>query len=60
MIRTTPDPRPLPPERPDPADCCNSGCMRCVFVIYEEQMEAYRAALREWESRQSKPQQRPS
>ena len=36
--------RPLPPrpEPPDPADCCGSGCVRCIHDIYEE-------ALAHWE-----------
>lgn len=53
MKRLTDDPRPIPPERPFPGDCCNSGCERCVFVVYEEAMEAYREALRNWEQRQT-------
>lgn len=43
--------RPVPPERPDNGDCCHSGCDPCVFDLYEEEMEQYRAALREWEKR---------
>lgn len=46
------EPRPLPPEKPLPGDCCDSGCERCVYVVYEEEMDAYREALRAWESRQ--------
>jgi hypothetical protein len=34
-------PRPLPPE---PGDCCGGGCVRCVFDIHDEQLEAWRAA----------------
>jgi hypothetical protein len=45
------DRRPEPPERPQPADCCQGGCERCVYDLYEEAMDRYRMALRAWESR---------
>lgn len=39
------------PEPPDAADCCGSGCARCVYDVYEE-------ALAEWQrlSAQSAPE----
>lgn len=49
--KPTQEPRPEPPEAPLPGDCCGSGCDRCVYIVYEEAMDAYREALREWESR---------
>lgn len=52
MTKPATDPRPIPPEKPLPGDCCDSGCERCVLVVYEEAMDAYREALREWERRQ--------
>lgn len=45
------DPRPVPPEKLLPGDCCDSGCARCVRDIYMEQREAYRKALAAWEQR---------
>lgn len=33
-------PPPLP-EKPLPGDCCGSGCVRCVWDIYYEELEAY-------------------
>jgi oxidoreductase family protein len=45
------DPMPRPPPRPDPEDCCNGGCVRCVFDMYEDAREAYEAALRAWRER---------
>jgi hypothetical protein len=45
------DPRPVPPERPSPDECCQSGCNPCVFDLYEEALERYEAALAEWEAR---------
>ncbi|KAL3525326.1 hypothetical protein ACH5RR_013698 [Cinchona calisaya] len=32
---------PPPPEKPLPGDCCGSGCVRCVWDIYYEDLEAY-------------------
>lgn len=45
------DPPPVPPERPDPDECCNSGCIPCVYDRYDEAMETYREALKAWRSR---------
>ncbi|GAM24479.1 hypothetical protein SAMD00019534_076540 [Acytostelium subglobosum LB1] len=32
---------PPPPDPPDPDECCGSGCARCVYDLYEEQLERY-------------------
>jgi len=45
------DPRPLPPEKPLPSDCCESGCDTCVFTLYAEELETYERALAEWLAR---------
>ncbi|MGE8641143.1 MAG: oxidoreductase-like domain-containing protein [Achromobacter sp.] len=45
------DPQPIPPERPAPEECCNSGCIPCVYDRYDEAMEAYREALKAWRAR---------
>ncbi|UGQ45497.1 oxidoreductase-like domain-containing protein [Massilia endophytica] len=45
------DPRPEPPAAPKPGDCCGSGCVHCVYDLYEEAMERYREALAAWEAR---------
>ncbi|WOK95168.1 glyceraldehyde-3-phosphate dehydrogenase, testis-specific [Canna indica] len=42
----SPTPLPLPPEKPLPGDCCGSGCVRCVWDIYYEEVEAYNESLR--------------
>ncbi|EXC35482.1 hypothetical protein L484_026789 [Morus notabilis] len=34
-------PRPPPPEKPLPGDCCGSGCVQCVWDLYYEELEAY-------------------
>lgn len=33
---------PPKPEPPDPQDCCGSGCVRCIFDLYEEQLKTWR------------------
>ena len=42
------DPRPAPPEKPAPAECCEAGCDPCVFDVYAEALDAYRIALALW------------
>lgn len=32
---------PPPPEKPLPDDCCGSGCVRCVWDIYYDELEEY-------------------
>ncbi|KQJ91163.1 uncharacterized protein LOC100823317 [Brachypodium distachyon] len=36
---------PEPPEKPLPGDCCGSGCVRCVWDVYYEDLEDYQKAL---------------
>jgi hypothetical protein len=45
------DPMPIPPARPEPADCCNGGCERCVFDLYDDAMDRYRIQLEAWRAR---------
>jgi hypothetical protein len=45
------DPAPQPPVRPSIDDCCRSGCVPCVFDLYEEAMERYRIELKAWGER---------
>lgn len=42
-------PPPVAPVQPDLDDCCNRGCYPCVFDLYDEAMDRYRAALKIWE-----------
>ena len=37
------------PEEPGPEDCCGSGCVRCVWDVYDEQLEKYEDKKREVE-----------
>ncbi|CAI0448776.1 unnamed protein product [Linum tenue] len=37
-------PPPPPPEKPEPGDCCGSGCVRCVWDVYYEELEDYNKA----------------
>jgi len=46
------DPKPEPPEKPLPTDCCGSGCAVCVMDAYDDALERYREALAAWEVRQ--------
>ena len=48
LTRADPDPRPQPPERPLPSDCCDSGCAVCVHDLYVEEVIAHRRALAAW------------
>jgi hypothetical protein len=48
-----PDPRPLPPEKPLPTDCCGSGCSVCVLDAYQEELDHYQAQLAAWRARHS-------
>lgn len=34
-------PPPPPPEKPLPGDCCGSGCVRCVWDIYYDELDEY-------------------
>jgi hypothetical protein len=44
---------PLPPVRPSQGDCCEGSCDPCVFDLYEQAVERYRADLSAWQERKS-------
>lgn len=48
---TAVDPRPQPPEKPLPQECCESGCPICVYDLYAEALDGYRQALAAWLAR---------
>lgn len=45
------DPPPTHPVKPLPFDCCESGCARCVFDIYDEELAGYQSAMAAWRAR---------
>ncbi|MBB87925.1 oxidoreductase-like domain-containing protein [Abyssibacter sp.] len=45
------DPKPNPPEKPLPFDCCETGCDPCVWDMYADQQRAYERALTAWRQR---------
>ena len=36
---------PVAPRLPLPEECCGQGCTPCVYDLYEQELEKYRAAL---------------
>ncbi len=51
----TPQPRPVPPVQPDLDDCCRSGCVPCVFDLYEEALARYERELAAWKAANPPP-----
>ena len=45
------DPPPVPPVRPGNDECCHSACDPCIFDLYEDALDRYRADLRAWQER---------
>jgi len=37
---------PAAPRKPEPHECCGTGCIPCVMDIYEEELFEYEKALR--------------
>lgn len=35
-----------PPRKPEPQECCGTGCIPCVMDIYEEELYEYEKALK--------------
>lgn len=40
---STRKPLPPPPREPDLDECCGSGCDPCVFDLYDQRVERWRA-----------------
>jgi len=45
------DLEPVPPTPPEPYECCQSGCIPCVYDLYNDEMDRYREALKAWRER---------
>lgn len=41
--------KPIPPRKPEPYECCGTGCIPCVMDIYEEELWQYEKDLRAWQ-----------
>ena len=50
-VAPDPDPKPAPPEKPLPGDCCDSGCECCVLSVYSDELYEYQQRLAEWRKR---------
>jgi hypothetical protein len=50
------DPPPQPPVAPEPDECCNSGCVPCIYDLYDEALAQYRLERVAWQSRQPLPE----
>ena len=35
-----------PPRKPEPHECCGTGCIPCVMDIYEEELYEYEKAVK--------------
>jgi hypothetical protein len=46
---------PTPPTPPDEHACCQSGCVMCVYDLYQEELDRYRAALAAWQAQHPTP-----
>lgn len=38
---------PPKPEPPNPQDCCESGCTRCVYTVYDEELQRWKDAVKQ-------------
>lgn len=50
---TDDDPLPSAPSRPSADHCCQGGCARCVYDLYEDAVERYRADVAAWHARRA-------
>jgi hypothetical protein len=44
--------KPTPPRKPEPHECCGTGCIPCVMDIYEEELWQYEKDLKAWSADQ--------
>lgn len=50
MLMSTSSAKPVPPRKPEPQECCGTGCIPCVMDIYEEELWEYERNLKQWQS----------
>ena len=55
---------PQPPRKPEPHECCGTGCIPCVMDIYEEELWEYERSLKQLQGQpqvqeQGQPQEQP-
>ncbi|NIJ06932.1 hypothetical protein FHS31_000514 [Sphingomonas vulcanisoli] len=43
----TEPPFPVPPQKPEPYECCERGCSPCIFDYYYDALERWEERLRE-------------
>ena len=51
------DPAPVAPDMPSESECCESGCERCVWTVYQESKLEYERLYAAWLERH--PDARP-
>jgi hypothetical protein len=52
------DPAPIAPDMPSESECCESGCDRCVWTVYQEHKLDYERRYAAWLARH--PEARPT
>ena len=40
--------KPAEPRKPEPNECCGTGCIPCVMDLYEEDLQQYEQELAAW------------
>jgi Oxidoreductase-like protein, N-terminal len=50
MSTTVKPAKPNPPRKPEPYECCGTGCIPCVMDIYEEELWQYEKDLKAWQA----------
>jgi hypothetical protein len=47
--------KPVPPRKPEPHECCGTGCIPCVMDLYEEELWEYEKSIKLWNENHHKP-----